>query len=335
MKNDYYAGYREYLREGMRIETGIPLSGGGTFRDWAVVIESGQDQLLAQISRDVLPANVRVDVGCILDVSVSIKQEVYTCSGIVTDKLGGRVLRIQLFGSFSLRERRRFFRIDLNLSVKYAIINDASRSDVEKDWVARKDLEHMNCQGYDEFAMAVQKARFVPRVKLDWHEMLWAEVNLGGGGLGIGLPEAVKPDQLICLDIQLPLTPPRQIQAVAEVLAVKPKEKKGGGVYYDVGMQFAFLDERDRNLIFQHISVSQIAHLRKVADRRDIIDLHEGSGSPARWQQGLRRALWGIITLTAVFYLVSYLIQYRQTGPPNQIQKTYEKAIRQYRQQGN
>ena len=76
MQEDYYASYREHLRQGMRIEIGIPLFGGGVFRDWAIIVESRADELQAQISRDMLPANVRVDIGFILDVSVWIKKEV-------------------------------------------------------------------------------------------------------------------------------------------------------------------------------------------------------------------------------------------------------------------
>ena len=131
MQEDYYAAYREHLRQWMRIEIGIPLLGGGVFRDWAIIIESREDELTGQISRDVLPANVRVDVGFILDVSVWIKKEVYTCSGIVVERTSGRVLKIRLFGSFTLRERRQFFRIELNLRLRYAVMANPNLKDVD------------------------------------------------------------------------------------------------------------------------------------------------------------------------------------------------------------
>ena len=110
MANDAYEAFRPYLQPEMRLEMGIPLSGGGVFRDWAVISESVEDKLLVQISRDMLPANVRIDIGFILDVSITIKENVYTCPGIVVEKSGARVMRIQLFGVFNLRERRQFFR---------------------------------------------------------------------------------------------------------------------------------------------------------------------------------------------------------------------------------
>ena len=338
MHDDFYAGYREYLLEGMRIEVGIPLSGGGIFRDWAIVSESSRDELLAQISRDMLPSNVRVDVGSILDVSVWIKRDAYTCSGIVTERQGGRVLRIRLFGTFTLRERRQFFRMNLNLRIKYAFLYNGSKREVEADWEHRRDVEHMKFQGYDDIVIAAQKARYTSAIQVDWREMLRAEVDLGGGGICIAFPEPVQPDQLLNLEIHLPLSPLRQIHAVAQVVHVMtPDSREGAENLFPAGMQFIFLDERDRDLVFRHISVTQIDHLRNISDRRDIIDPHPlpADSGPVRWQQVARQALWALLFLVLAFCLVRYLIHYQQAGSPNEIQKTYEKAIRQYRHQGS
>lgn len=333
MQEDYYAAYREYLRQGQRIEIGIPLSGGGIFRDWAIIMESREDELLAQISRDVLPANVRVDVGFILDVTIWIKKEVYTCSGIVTERLGGRVLRIQLFGAFTLRERRQFFRLDLNLRLRYALLSNPNKRDAERDWERRRDLEHMKFEGYDNVVIAAQQARYIPSVQLDWQEILWAAVNLGGGGICIRLPEPVQPERLLSLEIHLPLSPPRLIQAVAEVVHVKaPQVQQSGAPYFAAGVRFVFLDERDRDLIFQHISVTQIAHLRKTAEMRQVEESDQVVvPEVVSWRQVVPRVLWALLFLIISFYLARYFIHYKEVGPANEIQKTYEKAIRQYR----
>jgi len=333
MQDDYYAAYRAWLRKGLRIEIGIPLSGGGVFRDWAIIVESRGDEILAQISRDVLPANVRVDVGFILDVSIWIKKDVYTCSGIVTEKYGGRVLRIRLFGDFTLRERRQFFRIDLNLRIRYALLKDPDKNDVELDWESRRDLEHMKFQGYDHFVIAAQQARFHPAVKFDWQEILRAELNLGGGGLCIHLPEPVQEERLLNLEIHLPLTPPRLIHAVAEVIYAKElKARVDGAANFAAGARFVFLDERDRDLIFQHISVTQIAVLRKKAEMRGMDDLDRDRGAQSvTWREMAPRVLWTLFFLILSFYLVRYFIHYQQTVPSGEIQSIYEKAIKKYR----
>jgi hypothetical protein len=296
-------------------------------------MEAQADELVMQISRDVLPANVRVDIGFILDVSIWIKKEVYTCSGMVIERTGGRVLRIRLFGAFTLRERRQFFRIDLNLRLKYAMPGSPSLRDVERDWEQRRDLEHMKFQGYDQVVIAAQQARYFPSVPLEWHDILWSEVNLGGGGLSIRLPVPVSQERLVTLEIRLPLQPPRLIQAVAEVIySMPPKAQKAGAPYFNAGVRFVFLDERDRDLIFQHISVTQIDHLRKKAELRDI-DVSEQvrEPEPLSWQQMMPRVLWALFFVILTFFLVKYLIRYQEAGSPNEIGQTYEKAIRQYR----
>jgi hypothetical protein len=332
MQEDYYAPYREHLRKGMRIEIGIPLSGGGVFRDWAIIVDSGSDELLAQISRDMLPANVRVDIGFILDVSVWIKKEVYTCSGIVTERLGDRVLKIRLFGAFTLRERRQFFRIELNLRLRYALLANPNLRDVERDWEHRRDLEHMKFQGYDKVVIAAHQARYRPSIKLEWQDILWADVNLGGGGLLIRMPEPVGLEKLLCLEIHLPFRPQRQVQAIAEVIHVMaPKVQKGGKPYYTAGVRFVFLDERDRDLVFQHISVTQMANLRKIAEKRELEETEDAVPEPLTRRQIIRRVLWVLLFLILSYSMVRFLLRYKEAGSPNEIQKTYEKAIREYR----
>jgi hypothetical protein len=333
MRQDYYAPYREHLLQGKRVEIGIPLSGGGVFRDWAVISESDEDELLAQISRDVLPPNVRIDAGFILDVTIRLNKELHTCSGIVVDKTGARMLRIRLFGDFTLRERRQFFRIDLDLRLKYAFVDHGSRRDVERDWEHRKNLEHMKSHGYDEFVIAVNRNRYVPVVKLEWRDMLRTEVNMSGGGICLKLPQPAHQDELLALEITIPLAPPRQVHAVAEVIHVSPRTLPNGDSIHRAGLKFIFLDERDRDLLFRHISTAQISVLRTIANKRDFPEPKPAPPEPFRWQHYLRQVLLSLLVFFAVFLIVRYLVRYSREGSPNEIQRTYDRAIKEYRQE--
>ena len=332
---DEFAEYREYLQEDARIEVGIPQTGGGVFRDWAVILESREDTLLVQISRDVLPANVRVDVGFILDVSVWINRDVYSCSGIVTEKQDQRKFRIRLFGSFTLRERRQFFRIDLRLRIRYAILEDREKADAQRDWEHRKELEHMRFQGYDQIVIAAQQARYTPAIQVEWRDLPLAEINLGGGGICVSFPEKVKPEKFVNLEVHLPLTPPRVIQTVAEVIHVKePRTRKGGKTVYPAGMQFLFLDERDRDLLFGHISAMQIENLRKHAERRGLPREAEAEREPqpmSRRKRLLIQLAVMLAFLAICFIGFKLLIRYQKETPPNEIGQTYENALKKYR----
>lgn len=333
MQDDQYARYREYLSGGKRVEVGIPLSAGGVFRDWAVVRELVEDELLVQISRDLLPSEVHTDEGSILDVTVSIGHEAYTCSGIVIGKSGQKVLRIRLFGQFMLRERRQFFRIGLNLRIKYAHLSEAPFEEVERDWGERRDAEQMKFQGYDEAAIAAHRSRYQPAVELEWRDLLLAQVILSGGGIRINLSERVQPEQLLALEIHLPLDPPRQVQGVGRVIHVMaPREQKEGGALFPAGLQFVLLDERDRDLLLRQISAAQIEYLRTLADRRDF---HPGTGGGDRaapgWRRVLSRSFWALVCIGLVYFFARYLMQYNERGAPGQIEKTYEESLRKYR----
>jgi hypothetical protein len=331
-KIDSYEEYRNHLHVDARIEIGIPLAGGGIFRDWATVRESAGDEILAQISRDVLPADVRIDEGAIVDVSIWIKKDVYTCSGIVTEKVGEGVLRIRIFGSFTLRERRQFFRSYLPLKLRYAVLEQSNLDDVRCDWERRKDLEQMRFQGYDDFVIAGHKARYTPNLPLEWHDLPGSEVNLGGGGICLMLPQAVHPEELVALELYLPVTPPRQVQAIGKVIHASPRTTKGSESWR-AGLQFLFLDERDRDLIFRHISVTQVAYLRKMAHSRGP-DLLEPAPVAEQTRRGrlIRQVIWSLVASLVACYLVWFLVQY-QKDTPNEIGQTYEKALRQYRHQ--
>ena len=330
---DEYSKYRDSLREGMRIEIGIPLSGGGVFRDWAIIGEAAGDELVAEISRDVLPAEVHFDVGFILDVSIWVGTDIYTCSGIVTEKLGGRVLRIRLFGPFTLRERRQFFRVEMGMRIKYSIADESSRKEVEMDWEVRKEKEQMKFQGYDDFVIAAQMARYKPAAPMEWKDILFARTNLGGGGICVRLPQSVQLEQLLNLELFLPLTPPRQVHTVGQVVHVKPPlVQKDGSSRYDAGLKFLHLDERDRDLVFKQISLTQIEHLRKKADKQEMDEasLSGDKASLTRRQLAIR-GVWILFFLLVLYSLARYLISYSKAPPPNQIEETYEKSLRKYR----
>lgn len=328
---DEFAEYESYLREGIRVEIGIPLSGGGVFRDWAIITEYHEDEVVAQISRDVLPANVRVDVGSILDLSVWRDREALTCSCIVTDKESARTFRIRLFGSFHLQERRQFFRLEMGLRTRYATVDEQNPEVVKTDWERRKELEHMKLQGYDRFVIAAHEAQYPPALKMEWRDTPSLSSNVGGGGIRLRFPERVHVQEVLNLEIHLPVHPPRLIYTVAEVMHVMEPRVIKGKTEYPAGVKFVHLDERDRDLIFQQISVRQIEYLRKLADARTIQEPQADGGGEPPEKRMLRTALLALLVLILSFCLVRYLIHYQQSGPRNPIEKTYERSIKEHR----
>jgi hypothetical protein len=326
-----FGEYEKYLSSGIRVEIGIPLAGGGVFRDWATVTDYSEDQLEVQISRDTFPANVRVDEGFILDVSVWVQKDVYTCGGIVTDVSRDKHLKIHIFGIFTLRERRQYFRIDAQFRVKYAISGEFSRDLVKNDWQQRRDLENMTIEGYDAFVAGAQKARFTPVEKLVWKDMPAANTTLSGGGIRLRFAQKMLPESLINLELHLPLVPPRTVHTVAEVVYSLDPAEGANQSLYPTGLKFIYLHERDRDLIFSYASIMQIAHLRKVGENRLQQDLVEVP--TISWQVLVARVLWTIFFAILAFYFTKSLIKYKESGNSNEIKQFFEESIKTYRRE--
>ena len=330
--------YEPFFHKGLRIEIGIPQADGDVFRDWAVVKEYREDTILVQLSRDYLPMNVRVNVSTILDANVWINQDVYTCPSIVTEKRNDRNLRIRLFGRLTPKERRHFFRFEATFRFRFTEPDDRIRGEVEAEWKKRRDLEYMKFGGYDEIVIAARQAEFqASRDELVWHESLENPVVLSGGGIGFRLDKKLPPETLLHMELHLPLSPPRVVHAVAEVVyAFELRRQMESGAAYKTGMHFILLEERDRDQIFRYISMLQLHRLREISENRPFKYPYDGMPAVRRGLDGkkvLRRALYTVLFLALLFYVGRYLVDYRDRGNPNEIKAIYEKAIKQYRKE--
>ena len=330
---DEFSEYSQYLHKGQRIEIGIPLSDGGIFRDWAIVTDYREDTVQVQLSRDYLPSGVRVDVDFILDVSVWVKKDVYTCIGIVTDKKSDRVLRIRVFGKFTLRERRQFFRLEATIRLRYAPSHELSTEEIKADWQQRRELENLKYQGYDPFVAAVHQEHLKPAHELAWSKLFSTKVSIGGGGIRFKLAGKHWPDSLFNLELHLPLSPPRIIHTVAEVIhQMEPLvEQEGAEPIFSTGMRFVYMDERDRDLMFTYISVMQIAYLRERVENRPDNEPTAGVTAPLRWRVILSRAAWASFFILLALYFVRAVIRYKKSGGSSEIRQIYQDSIKKYR----
>ncbi len=330
--------YEPFFHKGLRIEIGIPQADGDVFRDWAIVKEYREDTILIQLSRDYLPMNVRVNVSTILDANVWMKQDVYTCACIVTEKQGERVLCIRLFGQLMPKERRHFFRFEANFRFRFTEPDQRVREEIEAEWKKRRDLEYMKFGGYDEIVIAARQAEFqTSQEELAWHESIDNPAVLSGGGIGFKLDKKLLPETLLHMELHLPLSPPRVVHAVAEVVyAFELRRQMGSGAAYRTGLHFIWLEERDRDQIFRYISMLQLHRLREISENRPFKYPYDGMPAVRRGLDGktvLRRALYTVLFLVLLFYVGRFLIDYRDRGNPNEIKTIYEKAIKQYRKE--
>lgn len=330
--------YQPFFHKGLRIEVGIPQPSGDVFRDWAIVREYQEDTILVQLSRDYLPTDVKVNVSSILDASVRIDQQIYTCTSIVTERQGERNLRIRLFGLLTLKERRQFFRLECTFNFRFTEPDLRIRAEVEAEWQNWRELELMKLQGYDDFSVAARQAEHVASHPQHlWHDSNNIPVVLGGGGMGFKLEKKLKPESLLHMELYLPLSPPRVIRTVAEVAYVlDPVETpENSTVYYRTGFKFIGLVERDRDDVFRYISQMQLLRLREMSENRpfqspyDKAEKRQGMD----WERILLRTLYVLLMVAVCLWIGKLLMAYRDQGNTNEIKTIYEKSLKKYRKE--
>ncbi len=334
MQKENQESFGPYLLPEMRLGIGLPLSGGGLFKDTAVITKAGNAALLIGLAGGEPPEGVCSEVGSILSASVTVDDKLYNCGAIVTEKHEAGALKIQLFGLFSPGGATEVLRLNGEMKVRYAAPKEMDAKEIENEWDRRRHLEHIQFQALSDLALAAERARVRPPRELDWHDLKRGSVSLGVYGIGIRMTERMQPGQLLFLDLHLPMNVPRQVWAVAEVLAVKAPEQVGRRSYHECWMQFVHLHERDRELILQHISVAQRGQLRENAVQ-DEADEHDPIDLPATKKR--RGVVLPVLSALLLAALVLILINiFTRSGPSQsgEIQRTYEKAIRQYRHQG-
>lgn len=328
--------YEPFFHKGLRIEIGIPQPSGDVFRDWAVVREFFEDTILVQLSRDYLPSNVRVNISSILDASVWIDQQIYTCTCIVTERDGARNLRLRLFGLLTLKERRQFFRLECTFNFRFTDPDRRIREEVEHEWQKRHELEMMRSGGYDDIVIMARRSELQDAAQEHvWFESSSKPAVLSGGGIGFKLDRKLKPETLLHMELTLPLGPPRIVHAVAEVVHVQEPPTESDTPTYRTGFQFVYMAERDRDEIFRYISQLQLLRLREMSDNRPFLAPSERMDTKPGLdlERVLMRTLCVLVLIAVSLWIWKQLVEYRQRGNTNEIKMIYENSIKKYRKE--
>ncbi len=341
-----FAEYARYFHYGLRVEIGIRMPNRDMFREWAVVQEYHDDLIEVELSRDQLPAGVKFEVGTILDVGVWIKEQVYTCNAIVVEKKGTVALIIRLLSAVILKERREFFRLGANLRMRYSVPEGATHGEIRTEWHKRMELEHLKfLEGVSNYLQSPFIVSRWAHLKPEGPQLAWVEspsmpVTISGSGIRFLVPNRLKVDQQINLELHLPLMPSRIAHAVAEVVHVMEPVRPTSNpeLFYPTGMRLLYLDERDRDLIIRYVSTEQLEQLRKISNSLRYKWEDEASGEvravPPR-QRYLKWAMWGILAAVSVLLLGKLYRYYQSQMERNEIESTYGNELGKYRDKRN
>ncbi|MDD2364982.1 MAG: DUF5634 family protein [Desulfuromonadaceae bacterium] len=355
--------YARYFPVGKKVGVGIPLPNADVFKDWAIIHEINEDLVSLQLSRDVLPAEVSLHYGQILELRGGSEENAYCCRAIVVSEGVARELLLRLIGEVVSDELREFYRIDAFLPIKYFITADQNIDRLHKQWNERRILRQQlvieqaekpwSVRGvpldpelpeehYNEF-VEIHGEPVIENASEDdlhgsWDSTIPLAANISGGGLRTVTHHGFEDGEYILLEILLP-SPMRVIDVIGRIVFANRNYAAGGDYeYFNTGVQFVYIDERDRDAIVTYISTIQLKRIRQLRERylyRSSLEDSESEeesvnkGIKITSVQILIIALF-LVVLTAIAY---FFWQYAHDHPKGEIQRTFEDEIRKYRDQ--
>jgi hypothetical protein len=345
---DQYAGS---FFAGMKVGVGIPLPNAEIFNDWAVIHEISEDLVSLQLSRDQLPLKVTLHVGQILELRGGKEGNSYSCRAIIVSEGYAKELLLRLIGEIVSDELREFFRIDAFLPIKYYISPEQHSDILEKQWELRREQRYFqemarkqqswNSEFIDGAAELPHEKRQegVSDVEHDesWDTIIPLAANISGGGLRIMTHQGFEQGEYVLLEILVP-SPHRIVDAVVRVIFANASHVPGSDQeYFNTGLQFVFIDERDRDSIVNHIATVQLKRIRQMREKylfRVSHDAGEGntfqSATVIDWQSLGRKILVWITMISIVGVLINYFKNYAIEHPKNEIGEAFENALKKY-----
>jgi hypothetical protein len=336
----------------MKVGVGIPLPNAEIFNDWAIIHEIDEDLVALQLSRDQLPVRVTLNVGQILELRGGREGNSYSCRAIIVSEGYAKELLLRLIGEIVSDELREFYRIDAFLPIKYYISAEQHPELLKKQWEFRReqrfsrDLARKQRRWDSEF---VDGSAELPQEKRQeeenedsgddetWDTIIPLAANISGGGLRIMTHQNFSQGEFVLLEVLVP-SPRRIVDAVARVIFATRNYAAGEDhEYYNTGLQFVFIDERDRDSILNHISSVQLKRIRQLREKylfrapKDLEEKAEGM-TPSRvsWEElGRKLFLWGVMIAIALV-LINYFKNYAIERPKNEIGEVFENALKKY-----
>ncbi len=329
--------YAKFFHFGQRVRVGIPVRGNRLFHEWGVVNIIDQDYLELQLSRDVLPEEVELDVGTILEVRLGKEGSGYRCRAIMISAGSGRLLLTRLIGEIISDELREYFRIDVYLPLRYSIPAGMESAAVEELWQQRCKLRSeakYQLGSFLQSGAAKQPATEHDADYLDWDSLMPIAANISGGGARFRMTEELRQGELLSLELYLPGNPPKVLDIVGQVVYTQQLELHNEEErFFSTAMRFLHIHERDRDHIIKYVSAMQLRRMRQL--RRSYLYwnlFHEsGEAEPARlWRKAVKYSLAACIAIILLIVIGNYLVAYHRNPTRHEIQDIFETGLRKY-----
>lgn len=163
-----------------------------------------------------------------------------------------------------------------------------------------------------------------------WETIVPLAANVSGGGLRIVTHQEFEDGEYVLLEILLPL-PQRVIDVVGRIVFANRNYAAGSDyAYYNTGVQFVYIDERDRDAIVTYISTIQLKRIRQLRERYLYRGMLEGESQPGAFGVKIT-VLSAVLFLILMAFLINYFWRYSVERPKGEIERTFEEGVEKYR----
>lgn len=357
--------YARYFPVGKKVEVGIPLPNAEVFKDWAIIHEIDEDLVSLQLSRDILPVEVSIHYGQIFELRGGDEDNGYCCRAIVVSEGDARKLLLRLIGEIVSDELREFYRIDAFLPIKYFVSHEQKINRLQEQWKERrvrrqqlelekKDQRWTNMVMPESAELPLERHNDLPDTdnteiapddnstgeeSIDsWDTIIPLAANISGGGLRIVTHQGFEIGEYALLEILVP-SPQRVIDVIGRVVFANRNFAAGSDhEYYNTGVQFVYIDERDRDAIVSYISLIQQKRNRQLRERylyrgsQDFDNEFELFGFVGTKRKVIR-LLSTLLFLFFVVLVALFFWNYVHEYPKGEIERTFEEGIKKYKEQ--
>jgi hypothetical protein len=336
--------YSQYYSIGMRVGIDIPLKSGELFREWGIITDMDGDFIQLRLSRDVLPEEMKIEVGTIFLVVTGKEGAGLCCRGIVVAESDRRVVPLRLISEVLLYERRDFFRLGCYLPMAWQPCIGMTGREMRERW---EDIRLFRLWNWSELNESVPMMKPLTQDQRSRYEEMRESlrvafkpqaVNISGGGLRLKTGQELKVGDRVALQFFIPFAKPNTLEIVAEVVWTAPVRTSAGvePLYY-VAMSYYFIDERDRESVIRFISLEQLQQLQDLRSKAGAPVAQERALSvseppPQKFRKLAVASLLVLLLAAIAALLVPKLVDYYSRGSErNQIEQTFEQGVKKYR----
>lgn len=287
--SDFEKEYGQHFTSGLKVTVCVPMENNEVFRDWSVVESLEKDLLTLSLLRERYSGVVHLVNGITVDLRIGVKDERYRCSGVLVRVEHSGMIKVHLTGSVTVAEPREYYRIDVFIPYRYELSKEQSLDVLIEKWRQKRQkmhersaarraalastyptrligtaLDQSDPTGRRPLARFRQEALDNSDVDESWNRVNACLINLSAGGFKFVTADDFQIDELVFIELFIPVSPPRIVVTLARVVYktendIIKEEKK----HYNIAVHFVLIDDGDMDAIVSHIFKMDALQMRR------------------------------------------------------------------------